>query len=430
MIIRACRICGRGTHFQITLASFIWLFAFMETLLYYHTTSFKTLPDVSPLHHNGKSLLSNHTHTPCLLSLTQQYYYMTVQVVSPVQVVVQPASPCENLVTQRNNQLICATMHSLWDSFPSPANASESATNRALPNIIQRKTTVTEDVIVLATHLGVQKLDTLLIQARWWGGPISASLYIKSADEIDQFIHFVEEHEFTIRYTSFHVVLEKTDLPYPHNILRNLAMEYLEGDFFVAVDVDFIPTPDSHRHLADLFQRNPRVRQKLITKTVMVLAAFERHMPKNNQEVTEDLLPRNKAEVIEMVKSKKGNGFHMAGSSAGHGPTDFEKWMGNSTNDYYQIEYKTIFEPYILGYKRGIPRYWQDFRGYGYNKFSWFFEINKAGYDFAVLRDFYVVHMNHPIPAMKKKNDMTDWNRGHWKKFKDYLSKQYANRKK
>jgi hypothetical protein len=78
-----------------------------------------------------------------------------------------------------------------------------------------------------------------------------------------------------------------------------------------------------------------------------------------------------------------------------------------------------------LGYKPGIPRYWQDFRGYGYNKFSWFFEINKAGYEFAVLRDFYVVHMNHLIPDLKKKNAMTDSNRKHWQDFKGYLARQY-----
>ena len=286
-----------------------------------------------------------------------------------------------------------------------------------------------EDGIVLATHLGVQKLETLLIQARWWGGPVSAGMYITSPDEIDLFVKFVEDHEFTLRYTSFHVVLEKTSLAYPHNILRNLAMDYLDGDFFVAADVDFIPTPDCHRQLVDLFARNPRVRQKLVTKTVLVLAAFERHMPKADREVTEDLLPQTKAQVIDMVKTGKGNGFHMAGSSAGHGPTDYEKWMGNKTNDFYGIPYKNIFEPYILGYKRGIPRYWQDFRGYGFNKFSWFFEIHKAGYEFAVLRDFWVVHMNHPIPDLKKKNNMTDRNRGHWRKSKDYLSKQYAKKK-
>ena len=33
------------------------------------------------------------------------------------------------------------------------------------------------------------------------------------------------------------VMLEKTKEPYPHNTLRNYALDYLGGDFFVAVDV-------------------------------------------------------------------------------------------------------------------------------------------------------------------------------------------------
>lgn len=319
-------------------------------------------------------------------------------------------------------------MHSLWDSFSPPADPLTDAVQRAIPNIIQRNTTIKDEVIVLATHLGVQKLDTLLIQIRWWGGPVSASIYLQSADDIDTFLKFIELHSFAFGQTSFHVVMEKTELAYPHNVLRNLAMDYLDGDYFVAVDVDFIPGPGSHRNLVDLFERDKRVREKIRTKTVFVLAAFERQMPTPEKEVTEDLLPRTKDEVIEMVKSHRGNGFHMAGSSSGHGPTDFEKWMGHKTNDFYGIPYKNIFEPYILGYKRGMPRYWADFRGFGYNKFSWFFEINRAGYEFAVLRDFYVVHMNHPRASMSNKNDMTERNRVYWKRFKDYLSKQYAKK--
>lgn len=331
-------------------------------------------------------------------------------------------------------------MHALWDSFEAPP--PDAAIHRVIPNILQRPSAIQNDKlddeltsgtdrIVLATHLGVQKLDTLLVQARWWGGPVSAAVYMKSSDEIKSFVKFVEEHEFSLRHTSLHVVLEKTNLPYPHNILRNLAMDYLDGDFFVAADVDFIPTPDSHANLVKLLQRNTRVKAKLMKRTVFVLPAFERHMPNAHREVTEDLLPTTKAGVIEMVKSGQGNGFHMAGSWAGHGPTNYEKWMAHDTirDDFYRIEYKNIFEPYILGYKRGIPRYWQGFRGYGFNKFSWFFEIHKAGYEFAVLRDFYVIHMNHPIPELKKKGEMTDWNRLHWKAFRDYLSKRYPQKK-
>ena len=421
------RHCG-GTRFATRVALFVWLFASIETIFIFHS-SFADLPTIDPLHHNGAR--QEHPYAKC--EMTQNPFQLTFNFISLAvgsspdsrQLSDTAETPCVGLVKKRSNQLICSTLHSLWESFPPPSDPENGAVHRAVPNIIQRPSTVKENVIVLATHLGVQKLSTLVIQSRWWGGPISAAIYVKSSDEIDTFVKFVEEHEFTFRYTSFHVVMEKTAMSYPHNVLRNLAMDYLDGDFFVAADVDFIPTPDCHRKLTQLFALNDRLRLKLITKTVMVLAAFERHMPNPTQEVTEDLLPRNKAEVIEMVRTKKGNGFHMAGSSAGHGPTNYEKWMENKTNDFYGIEYKNIFEPYIMGYKHGIPRYWEGFRGYGYNKFSWFFEIHKAGYDFAVLRDFYVVHMNHRIPDLKKKNSMTDWNRKHWQKFKAYLSRQY-----
>jgi hypothetical protein len=59
-----------------------------------------------------------------------------------------------------------------------------------------------------------------------------------------------------------------------------------------------------------------------------------------------------------------------------------------------------------------------------------FFEINKAGYNFAVLRDFYVVHMNHRTIPITNQDEMTERNRVHWWAFKEYLSKHYATKKK
>jgi hypothetical protein len=53
-----------------------------------------------------------------------------------------------------------------------------------------------------------------------------------------------------------------------------------------------------------------------------------------------------------------------------------------------------------------------------------FLEINQAGYAFAVLRDFYVVHMNHPRSSMTNKNEMTEANRVHWQAL------QYTSAKK
>lgn len=157
------------------------------------------------------------------------------------------------------------------------------------------------------------------------------------------------------------------------------------------------------------------------------MAGFERFAPKNATQVTEDMLPRNKQQVLDMVKRKEVAGFHSGEGNPGHAPTNFPLWLSNKTeDDYYDITYKNIFEPYIMGYKHGIPRYWPFFRGFGYDKFSWFFELNRAGYKFSVFRDFYMIHMNHPILSKTDKKAMTEVNRPFWQEFKRYLSQRYG----
>lgn len=167
--------------------------------------------------------------------------------------------------------------------------------------------------------------------------------------------------------------------------------------------------------------------------------------------MTEDLLPKTKDDVVAMVKrTNQNNNKHRVpdnellrfkGSAYGNGPTNYKKWLSIGekrigTKAFYPIDYQDLFEPYIMGYKRGMPRYWSDFRGYGYNRFSWCMEIHKAGYDFAVLKDFYMVHMNHLPPAQiagtsstssTAQNDLQDTNRRHWKNFKEYLSMRYPD---
>jgi len=63
---------------------------------------------------------------------------------------------------------------------------------------------------------------------------------------------------------------------------------------------------------------------------------------------------------------------------------------------YYDIEYKAGFEPFVIGQKQSAPRYFEDFRGFGFNKISWLMEARAMGHDFAVVRDLFVIHINHP----------------------------------
>lgn len=322
-------------------------------------------------------------------------------------------------------------MSQIWEAIPEPNDLANDVERRIYPNAIVRESlstngTVTTDTVVLATHLGVQKLEILRIQATWWSGPVSASVHMSHREDIVVFLDFLQTHAEELRYVSFHIVLEKTNLPYPHNILRNLALEYLDADFFVATDVDFIPNFGAYRGLDSLLHDDKsKVRQCLVDRGLFVLPAFERFMPKDGREVTEDMLPKTKADLQAQFKEKSVIGFHMGGSPLGHGPTNFQKFLRNNTEAFYDIEYKNVFEPYVMGYRPGIPRFWEEFRGYGYNKFSWYMELHRACYEFYALRDFYLVHMNHVMVRRTAKKEQTDANRESWREFKAYLSKRY-----
>jgi glycosyltransferase-like protein LARGE len=155
--------------------------------------------------------------------------------------------------------------------------------------------------------------------------------------------------------TQIHIVLEKTKLPYPHNVMRNLVMDRLQSDYFVALDADFVTNPNAHDSLLKLIQTNENVRQRLHSKYLFVLPAFEKYALENQTSPTEDMLPRTKEELIQMDKNKTLSTFH-PGFDRGHGSTNFYKWeMGriNTKGDYFRIGYRAEFEPYVLGYRHG-----------------------------------------------------------------------------
>jgi hypothetical protein len=129
-----------------------------------------------------------------------------------------------------------------------------------------------------------------------------------------------------------------------------------------------------------------------------------------------------------MVTKYELTPFHVSRFFPGHGPTDFDKWYSEEFDgSWYPIEYVMRYEPYVLGYKPGIPHYWEGFRGFGFNKLSWFIELHYMGYQFGVLRDFFVIHLDHPYTQFRgtQQGAYEEVDR-----FRDYLVQEYgADRK-
>jgi hypothetical protein len=112
--------------------------------------------------------------------------------------------------------------------------------------------------------------------------------------------------------------------------------------------------------------------------------------------VTAEDLPKTKEALIREIFSDRrqivpSHDYYFNG----HGPTNFKKWY--STNISYPVSYRLDFEPYVVVYRAtdDLPRFYEDFDGYGLNKQSWLEELALAQYKFHVLPSSFLIHINH-----------------------------------
>jgi hypothetical protein len=328
--------------------------------------------------------------------------------------------------TRQRRVAIDSLLKYQWKDMMKQTN---STGQRRIVNLIRREGTIPRDDVVLATHVSSDRFLMLLTQARSWNGPISVAVYIHSYETIDQFSQFVAEHANQLRNTSIHILLESEEIAegYPHNILRNLALVNIESDYFFATDADHIPSPDSHNRLYQLISGNAAIKSRLANRTVFVFPAFDVFRRKNQACAAEDMLPQSKDEVLSKVKRGRIGQFHAKACPLCHGPTNYTKWYDYKSDDFYPItDVEGKFEPYVLGSRVGAPLYWEAFRGFGFNKRSWFAEITVAGYKFAVLRDFWVAHLQHRELNLPSKMTAIKQARKTWEEFHGYLTKTYG----
>ena len=278
---------------------------------------------------------------------------------------------------------------------------------KVIPHALPSKVPIDNDDITLAAHSSVSKLERLEIQLRRWNGPTSIAVYISNKDDIAVLLNWYSTSTYIHDTVTIHVVLEyhigPTTMYYPHNILRNVALDNIQTDYFLAMDADFMTSYTCHEHLRNLIATSESTRNYLrYNKTLMVLPAFERFEFDTSPPLTIDDIPNTKDELRTMMDKELLAPFHIDIFEPGHGPSNYPKWFSKDVPDddekvSYPVEFQHRYEPYVLGYKDGssIPRYWPFFRGFGFDKISWLTEAHYAGYQFRVLQDHFVVHMNH-----------------------------------
>jgi Glycosyl-transferase for dystroglycan len=271
-------------------------------------------------------------------------------------------------------------------------------------------------IITCAMQGGINKLSRLLDMTSQWLGPVSFSMVITSESDLETLFDFWHSHTWIQQYVSIHILMElpQLHLPklerYPINQLRNLALHNVKTDYVFLNDVDFIPSDHAHDEIAALIKVSPPSLHMF-----WVLPAFERFKfalqpditPADDPVTDVAMIPKTKSELIEAMQehNKVVTTFHPY--SDGQRQTHFHRWLrltetttdkNNGTDsNMYPIEDAKWFEPYMVCNVHDLHEYFPAFRGFGLNKASFFIQAKVRGdFDYMVLSQQFVVHMNHP----------------------------------
>jgi len=281
----------------------------------------------------------------------------------------------------------------------------------------------------ICTQLSISNttLSRILDIADNWEGKVSVAVFFKDGtnrSQLDLFTKFYNDNTdvFQDRF-AFHFVMDNMvdrQRDYPINMMRNVAIEYSVTKYVLSLDVDFIP---SQTAFADIDTHVDRLMKKdKVSMNVLVIPAFEKLLPIEKSWI----FPESKRELIEIKEEYHVLQFHRF-FPGGHGPTKFPRWY--SCNESYSIPYRYRYEPYVVVQKsHALPPFWEHFFGFGINKMSWVEELGSIGYEFHVLPESFLIHINHVEHGgrrVHKKETITEY-----KRFQNYLKERYNKTKK
>lgn len=324
------------------------------------------------------------------------------------------------------------------------------------------KNNVRQDVslVTQSTIKHLQNLDAILSR---WHGPVSVSIFSLTQDiplAIDAILN-LRRCIPAVRYNaSFHLVyplnspynkspspqpliLDSCDsmvdkmnnvkisenynhgVPYPNNLLRNVARRNALTEFIFVVDIDMVPSDNLHRDFMDFALTNRLfLDSHKDDKTVYVVPAFEL---KENVDI-----PRDKTGLLQLLELMEARPFYFEMCWKCQKHTDYETWQreppGEKLAVLFEVLWRDPWEPFYIG-RNVAPYYDERFRQYGFNRISQVCELHVAGYKFSVLNNAFIVHRGLKTASSFHKNKDVDQekNRQLFRQFKMELKEKYPD---
>ncbi|XP_038072767.1 beta-1,4-glucuronyltransferase 1-like [Patiria miniata] len=180
-------------------------------------------------------------------------------------------------------------------------------------------------------------------------------------------------------------------VPYPNNVLRNVARSGADSRFVFVIDIDMLPSAHLRTQFLHLSRSSIILQEETeySKRTAFVVPAFE---IQKGEEV-----PRTKERlVLDAAMYGRIRPFYVEDCPHCHNHTDYHRWERSkgtpgAVNIAYTVEWKPMWEPFYIGH-RDVPLYDERFKQYGFNRISQVCEMHVAGYNFAVLDTAFLIH--------------------------------------
>lgn len=267
-------------------------------------------------------------------------------------------------------------------------------------------------------------------------------------------------------------------VPYPNNLLRNIARRYALTEYSLVIDVDLVPSALLYEKFIEFGKRTKLFKQwdeelvesnlsskNALKKLVFVLPTYEidlnrsatlRQRHRSDINIDEDeLIPGDKSDLILGIEQQTIRPFYIELCWKCQKYTDYEAWLHSSTlinstehetriDILFEILWHDPWEPFYIS-SNDVPLYDERFRQYGFNRISqvnfpfpfYFYhfkfvnfqvcELHMAGYRFAILNNAFLVHKGFKVQGVfhSNKDLELEHNRMLFRQFKIQLKDRY-----
>jgi hypothetical protein len=289
--------------------------------------------------------------------------------------------------------------------------------------------------VTMVTQGTIERLSTLSIMFKYWGGPVSLVMYIVSPADKKLLTDWYKKDPNVKRWVDIHLFFHNSDLPdsrkgYPINSLRNLGMMTVRTDYAFLIDCDFVPSTELAKKLQRVlsFSLEPAIDSGVMSETLsptlwqtfkdqgLIVVNIFKMIHMSLAESLSKGLPLTKHKLLEAEK----NGFvtdFLQPWAPSHAPSNYTKWRnthGSLFEIAYKTEYKADYEPFVAGPVDLLPLFDERIRGPSRDKQIQAVVLNEQGVTFSVLSDGFALHLPN---AHKRYSDQTAYgakNPGIW----------------